>query len=92
MIAFDQNKNAINIRVHGLDMAIAEEVLAGFTISREDAREAYGEIRLQTLGLYQGIVVVMVIHTPRGEVDHIISVRKADNHEAHYYWKNYPGH
>ncbi|MEI8326588.1 MAG: hypothetical protein WCH44_14715 [Betaproteobacteria bacterium] len=32
-------------------------MFAGFTITREDARDAYGELRLQTLGMWQGVVV-----------------------------------
>jgi uncharacterized protein len=30
------------------------------------------------------------VHTPRGELDHIISIRKAEKHEERIYWKNYP--
>jgi hypothetical protein len=26
----------------------------------------------------------------RGEADHVISIRKAQKHEARIYWKNYP--
>jgi len=47
-------------------------VFEGFTITREDARDAYGELRLQTLGLWNGIVV-FVVHTARGNADHVIS-------------------
>lgn len=55
-----------------------------------DFEGAYGELRLQTLGLWDG-VVVMVVHTPRGDDDHIISIRKANRHEARNYWQSYPG-
>jgi uncharacterized protein len=65
-------------------------VFAGNTLTREDERAAYGEMRLQTLGVWRG-VVVFVVHTPRGEDDdHIISIRKADRHEQRAYWKNFP--
>lgn len=40
---------------------------------------------------FLGCEVVLVVHTPRGEVDHVISKRKAENHEERIYWKNYPG-
>jgi hypothetical protein len=46
-------------------------------------------LRLQTLGLLNG-VVVFVVHTPRAENDHVISIRKAEKHEERIYWKNYP--
>lgn len=78
MISYDEDKRLANIQKHGIDFVIAEEVLAGFTITREDDRFDYGEIRLQTLGLWQGVVVVMIVHTPRDDIDHIISIRKAE--------------
>ena len=65
-------------------------LFAGFTISREDTGGDYGELRLQTLGLWNG-VVVFVVHTPRGDADHIISIRKAKKHETRIYWQNFPG-
>ena len=91
MITYDEIKRAINLKKHGLDLTIAKEVLAGFTLSQEDTRENYGETRLKTLGLYRGMVVVVVIHTPREGADHIISIRKANHHEQHFYWQNNPG-
>ncbi|MCL2876851.1 MAG: BrnT family toxin [Betaproteobacteria bacterium] len=90
MVTYDETKRAANLSKHGLDLAIAGEVLAGFTITQEDTREGYGETRLKTLGLYKGVVVVVVIHTPRDGDDHIISIRKADSHETRYYWQHYP--
>ena len=37
-----------------------------------------------------GEAVVFIVHTPRGEIDHIISIRKAEKHEERIYWKNFP--
>jgi hypothetical protein len=34
------------------------------------------------------ILMVFVVHTPRGEDDHIISIRKAQKHEERSYWQN----
>lgn len=89
MVSFDETKRLRNIRIHGFDFIGCELVFAGFTITREDGRDAYGELRLQTLGLW-GDVVVFIVHTPRGGLDHIISIRKAEKHEERIYWKNYP--
>ena len=89
MITYDEIKREINISNHGFDFVGSEIVFHGFTITREDVRDAYGELRLQTLGLWNG-VVVFVVHTPRGEADHVISIRKAEKHEERIYWKNYP--
>jgi len=90
MITYDESKRQINIRRHGFDFVGAGVVFEGFTITREDSRDAYGEMRLQTLGLWEG-VVVFVVHPPRGDDDHIISIRKAERHEERFYFKFYPG-
>lgn len=90
MISYDENKRRGNISRHGFDFVGAEEIFAGFTICREDRRDAYGEKRFQSIGLWNG-VVVFVVHTARGEAAHLISSRKAEKHEARIYWKNYPG-
>ncbi len=90
MISYDEAKRLGNIEKHGIDFIDAESILNGFTITREDTREQYGETRYQTLGLLGDIVVVLVVHTPRDESDHIISIRKADRHEQKVYWKHYP--
>jgi uncharacterized protein len=88
-ITFDETKRQANIKRHGFDFVGVDTFFAGFTITREDNRQDYGEIRLQTLGLLQD-VVVFVVHTARNEADHIISIRKAEKHEERIYWKNYP--
>lgn len=90
MISYDENKRSINLEKHGIDFMDAPHVFEGFTITREDTRLKYGEPRYQTLGLLGGVVVVLVVHTPRGDDDHIISMRKADKHEQKIYWKHYP--
>lgn len=89
MLTYDETKRTANLAKHGLDFVGAEVIFAGFTISREDTREGYGELRVQTLGLWNG-VVVFVVHTPRGDADHLISIRKAEKHEQRIYWQNYP--
>lgn len=66
MVTYDEAKREANIRNHGFDFVGCEVVFAGFTITREDGRDDYGELRLQTLGLWKGIVV-FVVHTTRGE-------------------------
>jgi uncharacterized DUF497 family protein len=90
MVTYDETKRQANIRNHGFDFVGCEVVFAGFTVTREDVRDAYGELRLQTLGLLGG-AVVLVVHTERGDADHVISIRKAEKHEERIYWKNYPG-
>jgi uncharacterized DUF497 family protein len=86
VITYDEAKREANIKTHPLDFVGCEVIFDGFTVTREDARDVYGELRLQTLGLWHD-VVVFVVHTPRGEDDHIISIRKAEKHEQKIYWQ-----
>ncbi|MDR0380183.1 MAG: BrnT family toxin [Candidatus Accumulibacter sp.] len=90
MISYDEKKRLANLAKHGFDFIDAGEIFTGFTICHEDERDTYGERRFQSIGLWNG-VVVFVVHTARGETDHIISIRKAKKHEECIYWKNYPG-
>ena len=90
MVIYDESKRQTNIGKHGIDFVDSASIFEGFTITREDGRDGYGELRLQTLGLLAG-VVVFVVHTPRCDVDHVISIRKAEKHEERIYWKNHPG-
>jgi uncharacterized protein len=55
-----------------------------FTATREDKRQDYGEERLVCVGLNEADVVVMV-YTERPQGSHVISLRKAEKHEARYY-------
>ena len=86
MATWDEAKRRRNIKDRGLDFAEGEAIWDNFTITREDIRHAYGEKRLVTFGLLEGDVVVMV-HTERRAGSHIISLRKAEKHEARYYFK-----
>jgi uncharacterized protein len=58
---------------------------------REDAREAYGEQRINLLGWLDGVVVHMT-YTERGDEPHIISLRKAEKHEIRRYAKETSGY
>ena len=53
-------------------------------MTREDKRQDYGEERLVCFGLLEADVVVMV-YTERPKGPHVISLRKAEKHEARYY-------
>jgi uncharacterized DUF497 family protein len=87
MITFDETKRRANLEKHHIDFVGCEVIFESATIIREDTRFDYGEIRFQTIGLWNGIVV-FVVHTPRGEDDHIISIRKAQKHEERIYWQS----
>ncbi len=86
MPTWDPAKRLRNLRVHGLDFRDADSIWDNPTVTREDIREDYGEIRLVTFGLLRAEVVVLVFSDRDGD-PHIISLRRADKHEAHYYFE-----
>ena len=86
MITWDEPKRKKNISDHGLDFVGCDVIWDNFTITREDVRHNYGEQRLVTFGLLDGEAVVLV-HTERRKGPHIISLRKAEKHEARYYFE-----
>lgn len=53
-------------------------------MTREDKRQDYGEERLVCFGRLEADVVAMV-YTKRPKGPHVISLRKAEKHEARYY-------
>lgn len=56
------------------------EIFEGDIVSIEDTRFDYGETRYLTLGLLNGMVIV-VVHTETEDVIRIISARKASKYE-----------
>ena len=65
-------------------MARAGDVFAGPALTVEDDRRDYGEDRFLTIGFLDGTMVVLV-WTPRGAADRIISMRKANERERALY-------
>jgi len=79
---WDEAKNEINLRKHGLDFADGPEIFNGPMLVQLDTRQEYGEERWIGIGFIQNRVVVMV-YTERdnGETIRIISLRKALKYE-----------
>lgn len=77
---WDPEKNARNLAKHGISLEEAATIFEGpvFTLTDEDPAE---EMRERSYGLINGIAVLCVIHTDRGEVTRIISARKATKSE-----------
>ena len=86
MVTWDEPKQKLNLRDHGLDFAGCELVFDGPVVTKEDDRLAYGEQRINLLGVLAGQVVHMT-YTERGEVLHVISLRRATKYEARDYFK-----
>ncbi|EIJ34531.1 BrnT family toxin [Thiothrix nivea] len=87
MNTWDENKRTENMERHdGIDFAELECLFDAPMVTVEDAREAYGEERLQSLCWYRGRVVFLV-WTERGEDAHLISCRYGNKHETRQYFK-----
>lgn len=83
-IEFDAAKRSATLGARGLDMARADEVLAGATLTVEDERQEYGENRFITIGFLEARMVVLV-WTLRDGAYRIISMRKANDREQSLY-------
>ena len=76
-----ESKRKTNLQKHGLDFSNAQQVFGGPTLTEEDKRDYQGQQRFNTSGLL-GVAVVVICHTENEDEIHIISMRKAENHET----------
>jgi uncharacterized DUF497 family protein len=83
-VAFDAAKRIATLRERGPDMARAEEIFAGPTLTVGDDRRDYGEDRFITIGFLDRRMVVLV-WTARAPDRRIISLRKANAREQTIY-------
>jgi uncharacterized DUF497 family protein len=90
VVTWDESKRQFNLKHHGLDFAGCEAVFDGPVLTKEDDRSAYGELRINLLGLLEGRVVHMT-YTERGDDVHVISLRKATKHEAREFFSQVHG-
>jgi len=79
-ISYDPAKRAKTLTERGLDFEDAVWVFEDTTVEVDDERKDYGERRVICYGLLDGRLVV-IGYTPRGEVRHIFSMRKANDRE-----------
>lgn len=82
---WDEQKNQINVEKHGLSFQQAAKIFDGFTLTSVDNRFEYGETREITMGLLDGVAVIVVVHTDRAGVCRLISARQASKQERKRY-------
>ena len=82
---WDELKNQINIRKHGIDFQDAVDVFDHPVLTAIDQREDYGEERWIALGWMAAIVGVVVYVERNADVIRIISARKATKREVKRY-------
>jgi len=88
LFEWDENKNAENIRKHGLDFADAWQAFQNPMLVKLDDREDYGEDRWAGIGIISsGIVVVFIFTEKEQETIRMISIRKATKNECTRYEK-----
>jgi uncharacterized DUF497 family protein len=82
---WDEAKNRINIRKHGIDFQDAIDVFNHPVLTAIDQREEYGEDRWVALGWIAAVVGVVVYVERSEDVIRIISARKATRQELRHY-------
>jgi len=86
---WDPAKAASNLRKHGVSFPTAPRVFSDPYALVEQDRIENGEERWQTIGIVDGVVMLLVAHTVRQqngiEVIRIISARRADRRERRRY-------
>jgi uncharacterized protein len=86
-VEFDPNKDAANIRKHGVSLSEADGVLSDALALTVEDDAAQGEQRLITVGMNVFGALMVVVYTHRGDRVRVISVRKADPKERRHYEK-----
>ncbi|MDZ3993308.1 BrnT family toxin [Pseudomonas sp. Teo4] len=82
---WDEAKNQINIRKHGIDFADVPDIFNHPMLIRQDDSGGYGEARWVSIGWLKALIGVVVYTERRGDVIRIISARKATRWEAKQY-------
>ena len=87
VFSWDEEKNRANLLKHGLGFETAQYVFEDpLHLSRIDRIE-HGEIRWQTIGLVEGLLLILVAHTVSEDEEsiRIISARRATKKERRFY-------
>ncbi|MGP1678170.1 MAG: BrnT family toxin [Burkholderiales bacterium] len=84
---FDPKKDAANINKHGVSLSEGDGVLNDPLALTVEDDSVGGEQRFVTIGTNVFGLLMVVVHTPRGDGTRTISVRKADPKERRNYEK-----
>ena len=89
MFEWDKKKNKVNFQKHGISFEEAVLIFTGPILTIEDKREDYGEKREISIGQIKNVIIVMVVHTKRGNKIRIISARLANKRERILYYEHF---
>ena len=82
---WDEEKNRINVAKHGIGFERAARIFDGPTVDWIDDRLDYGEERTISLGMIEGVSILVVVHTDWDNVMRLISARPATRSERTRY-------
>ena len=83
-VSYDPIKRQRTLEERDLDFEDAVSVWPGLHFDQVDDRKDYGEVRIISIGMIGGRMVVLV-WTERNDVRHVISMRKANEPEQRRY-------
>ena len=84
---WDEKKNEVNLRTHGIDFNHISEIFNGPMIINIDNRFPYDEERYIGIGFLRNIIAVVAFVEKEEDVIRIISVRKANKYESKIFEK-----
>ncbi len=85
---WDIQKNASNIKKHGISFDDAKLIFDNPVFTRIVDRQDYGEIREKSIGIIRNCLVIVVIYTDRKGKRRIISARLAKTKEKREYYEH----
>ena len=86
---YDDAKRQATLRDRGVDILYAALIFEGPTLTKEDTREDYGEVRYISLGLVDDVPHV-VVHTQRGRNIRLITAWKGGRKDYEHYKNRFP--
>lgn len=87
---WDDDKYQSNLAKHGVSFRLATRIFKGPILTEEDVRRDYGERRFISIGVVQGICLV-VVHTERDGITRIISAWLGGRNDKKRYDAHYDG-
>ena len=84
---WDEPKNQVNIRKHGVSFETASRIFDRPMLTRRDRRKDYGEARYLSIGELENAALVVVAHTDRAGRIRLISARPASSKERQAYYE-----
>ena len=88
-LVWDEDKRQLTIEERGVDFLYAALIFENETLTREDNRANYGEVRFISLGLVDDVPYV-VVHTERDGETRLITAWKGGRKDYEKYKVSFP--